>query len=390
MCPGCARQNALDASYCVSCRTPLTRGRHVTHEEATDLDTKRLAEARRRRILRWALVALLLLGVGGWSGYRTLSHPGPPASDISANPTPGDWPMFQRSPSHSAFVSEGVPIPGGQVRWRFETRAPILSSPAVVQGTVYLSTGDRRVVALEAETGELIWEREVTGPVDSSPAVAGDLVFVGLRDGRLLALARADGQIQWEFSTDNYIFSSPSVHRGVVYIGSGDGRIYALDAVSGKKRWSYSTGGPVLSAPAVHEDVVSVISNTRMHILDANTGNHRLEIITGAGRSPALDEELAYVADTRGLLMAIDWKKQELPFEKTARWVRFQLFAWGLVGPIPPRRGSCGAFGGQTKASSARRQWAPAWSMSPRRRAPYMHWTALTAISYGSSWRTRR
>jgi len=344
LCPGCAHQNALDASYCIGCRTPLSRGRRVTHEEALDLDMKRRADARRRRIVRWALVVLFLLGVGGWTGYSTLVRHGSPVSDIGANPAPGDWPMIQGGPSHSAFVSDAVPIPEGQVRWRFESKAPIVSSPAVVQGTVYLSTGDRRVVALEADTGELIWESEVTGPVHSSPAVAGDLLFVGLKDGRLLALDTADGKIQWEFSTDNWIFSSPSVYRGVVYIGSGDGRIYALDAVTGKKRWSYLTGGGVTSAPAVNEDVVAVTSARRMYILDANTGKHRLEIITGMGRSPALDAELAYVAITRGLLLAIDWRKRELPFEMTARRIRVQFFLWGLVGSLPHQKGFVWSF----------------------------------------------
>ena len=290
-----------------------------------------------------------MLGVGGWTGYRTLgdaSHPGPPVSDISANPTPGDWPMFQRGPGHSAFVSDAVPIPEGQVRWRFETEAPILSSPAVVQGTVYLGTGDGRVVALEAETGELIWEREVTAPVDSSPAVAGDLVFVGLRNGRLLALARADGKTRWEFPTDDLIYSSPSVYRGVVYIGSSDGRLYALDAVTGHMRWSYLTDGRVMSAPAVREDVVVVTSqDRRIYLVDANTGKHRLDFVTSDTRgSPALDEELAYVADTGGVLMAIDWRKRELPFEKTARWIRTQLFVWGLVGSLPPPKGFVWSF----------------------------------------------
>ena len=348
LCPACGHENALDASHCVRCRTPLDRGRRVTHEEARDLDVKRRTVARRRRVARWVLVALLVLGVGGWTGYTTLDggRPGPPASDISADPTPGDWPMFQRSPAHSAFVSDAIPVPEGRVKWRFETEAPILSSPAVVQGTVYLSTGDRRVVALEADTGELIWEREVTAPVDSSPAVAGDLVFVGLKDGRVLALARADGKTRWEFSTGDLIYSSPSVYRGVVYIGSSDGRLYALDAMTGQMRWSYLTGGRVLSAPAVGEDVVVLTSQDRhVYLVDTNTGKHRLDFVTSDTRgSPALDEELAYVADTGGVLMAIDWRKRELPFEKTARWIRTQLFVWGLVGSLPPPKGFVWGF----------------------------------------------
>ena len=344
LCPACAHQNGHDASFCISCRTPLVRGTRVTHDEARDLEVKRHAEARRRRVVRWALVAILLLGVVGWTGYKTLGDAwalGAPESNISANAVPGDWPMFQRGPSHSAFVSDAVPIPEGRVRWRFETDAPILSSPAIVQGTVYLATGDRRVVALDAETGETIWEREVTGPVDSSPAVAGDLVFVGLKDGRLLALARADGTTRWEFPTDDLIYSSPSVYRGVAYIGSSDGRLYALDAATGKKRWSYLTDGRVLSAPAGHENIVAVTSQDRhIYILDAGTGRHRLDFaLSDTKGSPALDDELAYVADTGGAVMAIDLSKRELPFEKTARWIRTQLFVWRMVGTLPPPKG---------------------------------------------------
>jgi outer membrane protein assembly factor BamB len=201
-------------------------------------------------------------------------------------------------------------------------------------------------VALNAETGMLIWEHEVTGPVDSSPAVAGDLVFVGLRDGRLLALDRANGKTQWEFSADNLIYSSPTVYRGVAYIGSGDGRVYALDAMTGEERWSYATGAGVSSAPAVHDDVVAVTSQDRhVYILDANTGRHRLDLVmSGTGLSPAIDDELAYVADNRGFLWAIDWRKRELPFEKTARWVRTQLFVWGLVDSLPPQKGFVWGF----------------------------------------------
>ena len=350
LCPACGRQNPLEVPFCTSCRTRLDRGKRVTHEEARDLEVELRAVARRRRVVRWVLLALFLLGVGGWTGYQTLGdagRPGPPASEISANPAPGDWPMFQRSPAHSGFVSDAVPIPDGRVRWRFETEAPILSTPAVVQGTVYLSTGDRRVVALDAETGELIWEREVTAPVDSSPAVAGDLVFVGLKDGRVLALARADGKPRWEFPTNDLIYSSPSVYRGVLYIGSSDGRLYALDAMTGRMRWSYLTDGRVISAPAVIEDVVVVNSQDRhIYLVDTNTGKHRLDFATSDTKgSPALDETLAYVADTHGVLMAIDWRKRELPLEKKARWIRTQLYVWGLGGDsLPTPKGFVWAF----------------------------------------------
>jgi len=344
LCQACGHRNLLDATYCADCRTRLLRGTRVTSEEAEDLEAKRHAVFRRRRIVRWGLVALVLVVVAGWFGYQTLGGANriiSPVSVISANPIAGDWPMFQRSPDHAAFVSDNTPIPKGQVRWRFKTDAPILSSPAVVQGTVYLSTGDRRIVALDADSGEFIWERKVGGAVDSSPAIAGDLVFVGLKDGRLLALSKTDGSIQWEFSTGGLIYSSPSVYQGVVYIGSNDNSLYALDALTGEKRWSYKTDGRILSDPAVYDNVVAVNSQDRhIYFLDADSGNHRNDMITSETKgAPALDEEMAYVANSNGLLLAIDHSKRELPFEKTARWVRTQLFVWNMVDTLPPPKG---------------------------------------------------
>lgn len=104
--------------------------------------------------------------------------------------------MFQRDPAHGAFVAGEAALPVGRLKWRFDTEAPILSSPAVVGNKVYLSTGDGRVLALDAASGNLLWEYGVGAPVNSSLAVAGNLVFVGLRDGRVLALNREVGEPQ--------------------------------------------------------------------------------------------------------------------------------------------------------------------------------------------------
>ena len=321
MCPACGHQNALDATYCEGCRSGLGRGHQVTSEEADDIMLKRRSADRRRRILRWGTIAVVLAVVFGWIGWQTMGGANrliSPVSVISANPIAGDWPMTQRSPTHAGFVPAAVPLPEGRVRWQFHTEAPILSSPAVVQGIVYLSTGDKRVVALKGDTGDILWEHQVTGPV-----------------------SKADGTTWWEFSTGDLVYSSPSVYQGVVYIGSSNNKLYALDAQTGKKRWSYETDGRILSDPAVREEVVAINSQDRhMYIVDADTGKHRLGMLTADARgSPALDDELAYVADSRGLLMAVDWTKRELPFELTARWVRTQLFVWQLVGTLPPPKG---------------------------------------------------
>lgn len=258
---------------------------------ATEQYKKQLVAARRRRLTMWGIVAAMVLVLGGWIGLTNLGSArfrASPFSEITAAPAGGDWPMFQRDPAHGAFVDEEIALQIGRLKWRFDTEAPILSSPAVVGDQVYLSTGDGRVLALDAASGNLLWEYEVGAPVNSSPAVAGDLVFVGLRDGRVLALNREGGEIQWEFNTGELVYSSPAVYLGVLYIGSGDGRLYALDAVSGEERWSYLSGGRVTSGPAVNQEVTAFVSQDRyLYLIDTSTGKRRLDFPTSPfGASP--------------------------------------------------------------------------------------------------------
>ncbi|MCY4651729.1 MAG: PQQ-binding-like beta-propeller repeat protein [Dehalococcoidia bacterium] len=345
LCPGCGHGNDSGASYCRECRTLLDRGPRVSPEEARDIEARRLSRMRRRRIIRWAVVAVLVvIAAAGATAYTTIG-PGkeldPPTTSIGVVSAPGDWPMYQGDPTHSGFIRESQPEPVGEVQWQFRTGAPLFAAPSVVGDTVYLSAGDRRIVALDVQSGEVKWEHSVTGPVNSSPAIADSLVFVGLRDGRLLALDKETGVLHWEYQTGDLVYGSPAVHEGVVYIGSGDSRIYALDALTGELLWSRKTGGRVVASPAISDDFVVVLSqDQRIYIYDTKTGGFRLDYLTREVRgAPSIDDDLAYVGNARSIVYAIDLQQRQLPFEKTARFIRTQLFFWGLWNTLPVIKG---------------------------------------------------
>lgn len=344
LCPVCGQQNSVEAQHCTNCRSRLSEGNVVAREAAEEHSKRRLATVKRKRLIRWGIVVATVLVVVSWIGFANVGSTrflSPPSSDISAVPAGRDWPMFQRDPTHTAFVTGGSIAPKGSVKWQFETHAPIFSSPAVVGERVYLSTGDARVLALDAASGDLLWEHQVTAPVNSSPAVAGNLVYVGLRDGRVLALSKETGVKRWEFKTGELVYSSPAVYQGVLYIGSGDGRLYALDAMTGEERWSYLTGGRITSGPAVNQEVTAFVSQDRyLYLIDNATGKRRLDFPTSpVDGSPTFNQGLVFVADKNGVVRAIDWRKREFPFEKVARRVRTQLFLWGLANTPPRHKG---------------------------------------------------
>ena len=344
LCPICRHLNAPDSEFCGGCWRRLSGSSTISRDEAEETVRRWIARQRMFKWIRWSALALLVVAlvasVANYYGAFDRPLP-PPTSNISAIAGPNDWPMFLRDPIHSA-ASLGVPAtPQGKLKWQFDTDWPMFSSPAVVDGRLYLGSGDNRVVALDADTGELIWEHAVSGPVDSSPAVAGDSVFIGLRDGTVLSLRKENGELQWEFPTGGIFATSPVVLEGILYIGSGDGKLYTLDAQTGEVRWSYQTSGHIASDPAINDDIVAVISqDSYLHIVDKHTGRKRLDYRTMFARgSPTLSGDWVYTADQLGIVAAIDWHKREYPFEKNVRWVRTQLWAWGALRELPPLKG---------------------------------------------------
>ena len=95
---------------------------------------------------------------------------------------------------------------------------------------------------MSGETGELKWFFNCRAGIHSSPVVYGDYVFFGSDDGRLYALDKISGDLIWSFAPgftiesntlNNFIttpiLSDPVVEDGVVFI-EVKGTVYALDA----------------------------------------------------------------------------------------------------------------------------------------------------------------
>lgn len=142
---------------------------------------------------------------------------------------------------------------------------------------MYIGTGSPAYVyALDAATGTERWFTPESA-IYSSPAVVDGLLYIGSTDGNHYALDTATGTRRWAFPAGSGVDTSPAVADGVVYFGSsGDirtqGGAYALDAATGTKKWAYPTSGGVRSSPAVVDGVVYIGSDGGyVYALDAVT-----------------------------------------------------------------------------------------------------------------------
>ena len=350
VCQACGHPNQPGTVYCLECWRSLGSIGAVDKEIERELTRKRRSAIRRSRIVRLSVILAVVLVLASWLAYKNIGTPqfmAAPTSAISSSSGSGEWVMYQRDLGHTGFTEDQSPVLDGEVKWQFQTGAPFLSSPAVVGNQVYISTGDRRIVALNAETGAIVWEYPVTGPVDSSPAVAGDILFVGLRDGRVLALDRNTGKLRWAFHVGNPVYSSPAVSDGIIYFGAASSKLFALDAATGEERWSYFTGQWIVTSPALNDEVVAVVAQDRnVYIIEIDTAKKRLVFSLGnyARASPVLHGDRLYIADESGKLWAVDWWKREYPFERALRRWQAQFVIWGILDNPPIPKGFVWSF----------------------------------------------
>ena len=217
-----------------------------------------------------------------------------------------DAPMFRNDLAHSGvYAAAGVPKLKG-VKWTFHTRGEVVSSPAVVDGVIYVGSNDGNLYALDQQTGAKKWAFSTGARVASSPAVNHGLVYFGSYDGNFYAVDTASGKLRWKFRNagerrfaathlhgslpvgetmpdpfDVYL-SSPAVSNGAVYFGSGDGNIYALDATTGDLKWKFKTGDVVHASPAIVDGRLYIGSwDSYFYALDSATGKELWRFKTG-------------------------------------------------------------------------------------------------------------
>lgn len=214
------------------------------------------------------------------------------------------------------FESSG-PKKFTSVKWMFKTNGPVVSSPAIAGGVVFIGSLDGSLYAIDQETGIQKWKTEPTDSIASSPAVAGGMVYYLSYDRALYAVDAGTGAMKWLFATGaerrfeakglhglaptdqniadpmDLFLSSPAVANGRVYFGSSDGHIYAVDAKTGVLSWSFVTKDVVHASPAVANNTVYIGSwDSYLYALDAETGAEKWRF--KAGEDPIMHNQVGF------------------------------------------------------------------------------------------------
>jgi quinohemoprotein ethanol dehydrogenase len=152
----------------------------------------------------------------------------------------------------------------GLAWWReIDSPMGLASEPIVVDGVIYLSAPESRVYAIEGSSGRILWvfrprvqmgistQNSYAVRVNRGVAVWEGKVYVSTGDCRLLAIDAASGKQLWDSQicdpAQTGSTGAPRVAKGKIFIGyngSDDqirGSLVAFDAESGKEVWRFWT-----------------------------------------------------------------------------------------------------------------------------------------------------
>jgi outer membrane protein assembly factor BamB len=213
---------------------------------------------------------------------------------------------FHGNNAHTGVYESPGPKQLGGVKWAFKAGGPIVTSPAIADGVVYIAALDGHLYAIDQESGKEKWNFKSRMPIASSPAVVGDTLYFVSSAGSLAALDIKTGQPKWVYAIEyerkfeaknlhgypsaaqtipdawDLFTSSPAVANGKVYFGSGDGNVYAVDAQTGTLLWKFPTKDVVHSSPAVANNTVYIGSwDSYLYAIDADSGQEKWSFKSG-------------------------------------------------------------------------------------------------------------
>lgn len=146
----------------------------------------------------------------------------------------------------------------GRERWQRDVGEEVFATPAISGGVAFVVTKEPALIALDVESGREMWRKPIGGV--SSPAIVDQTLYLGGDDQSLRAIDAASGEPRWSTPLGYAIESSATVSGTALFIASGPA-LNAIDRASGRALWTHVTGGPVTSDLAVVAGMVIAASH---------------------------------------------------------------------------------------------------------------------------------
>jgi outer membrane protein assembly factor BamB len=213
----------------------------------------------------------------------------------------------------------------GQLAWKFMTGTDpthfmqgIPGSPSVADGIVVFGSRDNNIYALDANSGKELWHQGNNSSwIISSPAIQNGVVYLTTSDTmQFRAIELKTGRSLFDLPYKAYSFSSPAVTAGHAYLGTFDGHVYDVDLASRQFHSQFQ-----VHAALNHKELLTEDGHLNAAVIygplgpDGKPNNTLDAAIIGVDRllqlgsilsSPTVANGIVYVASTDGAVYALD------------------------------------------------------------------------------------
>ena len=250
-----------------------------------------------------------------------------------AHPVVGGGAVFTVTPGGVVVASS---VADGERLWSVDIDPSTDSTQVSVRGGLALDgddlvvhPGKRRLVSLNARTGEENWSVELRHYIHGGPTVAGGFIVLGDITGRIYALAAATGEELWnrigsQGQTRITGAAYPAISDNTVIVAGGDGELISLNLADGRFNWGDSlvptrlvtaldTIGDIVAHP-IHDGarVVVVTQTGIMVAYNARTGRVLWDRSLRSLTMPWLAGETLFVTTSNNELLALRLADGEL------------------------------------------------------------------------------
>jgi eukaryotic-like serine/threonine-protein kinase len=239
-----------------------------------------------------------------------------------------DWPMFHGSQGLLGRASGTLPDKP-QLIWRFKTAGSVKSSPAIVNGRVFVGSSDANLYAIDIKNGSKVWSYKTSDAIEAAPLVVDGVVYIGSLDGFLYAVDANSGSFKWKYETAgqisgaaNWIKSPDNLgkDRLCIIVGSYDNKLHCVDANTGKALWTYRSDNYINGSPAVDANcAVFGGCDAIIHIVNLTDGKNLGKIESGSyiAASAAIETGQVYCGNYGNIFLRADIETRKIVWEFT-------------------------------------------------------------------------
>ena len=193
---------------------------------------------------------------------------------------------------------------------------------AYSSGLIFATNGYNEILALRAKNGEIYWRKSLPGPARAAPTIIDGRVFVTTIDNKLLALSARDGAPLWDYagiSEDASLVgaASPAASRDIVIPVFSSGEVTALRVENGSVAWSdnlsnlrqlggLSTIADINALPVIDKGlVVSISFSGRLVAIDERTGTRIWQREISGAQTPWIAGNHIFLLSSDNALVAL-------------------------------------------------------------------------------------